>query len=319
MASRRAFLLAAVLGAVGARHAAAQGRRYRFGVLTASASAPALAALRRRLGELGFTEAAGAVFDVRSAENLTEVFPLLARELAARKHDLYFAVGPADAAHALRDARVQAPIVLVAEYNPVDKGLAETMERPGGNLTGVYVPQFGLATKRIEIARELVPGATRFVALADMYCGDELRAMRKAAKGMLTVLNFSRYPYEFADGFEASDRAQAQVLFGLSSPVFIQHRAMLSDLVRARRLTAVVAPAMVSADTAFVIGFGPHTTRLGGRAAEMAVDIVNGRRVAEVRVEQIAEYELVVNLRAAKALGVNVPPALLARASQVIS
>ncbi len=136
----------------------------------------------RRLGELGYREGAGMILEFRSADGFADRYPKQARELIALKCDLIFVVGPELPVQTLRDAHSPVPVVFLAiDYDPLEKRVVTSLSRPDSNITGVYVPQGALAAKRLEIMREVVPTARRFLVLADVFSKDQLEAVRRTA------------------------------------------------------------------------------------------------------------------------------------------
>jgi putative ABC transport system substrate-binding protein len=234
---RRRLLIGGTLAAIGFSRAAAQTRAARIGMLSARPLAESFyaAGVVKRLDELGYGERTGTVFEFRSPDGNVESYPKLARELVGLKCDLIFAVGPVQTARSLRDARSQAPVVFLAvDYDPLEKGIVTSLGRHGGNITGVYVPQAELAAKRMQIMREVVPAARRFLVFVDVYSMDQIDAVRRAAAAArveLTVIEFSKPPYDFAGAFEAGRKAQAEALVGLASPLFAGNAAALSALL----------------------------------------------------------------------------------------
>src|SRR5918999_4629034 len=185
METRRRFLIASALGALSVRYAAAQGRQAKVGMLSARSLAEAVYAggVVRRLAELGYRQGAGMALEFRHANGFAERYAPLARELIDLKCDIIFAIGPELPVRALQDARSPMPIVFLAvDYDPLEKAIVASLRKPDRNTTGVYVPSNELAAKRVEIMREVVPAARRFLALSDVFSRDQLNAARKAAE-----------------------------------------------------------------------------------------------------------------------------------------
>lgn len=275
----------------------------------------------KRLAELGYGERTGTVFEFRSPDGNVERYPKLARELVELKCDVIFAVGPVQTARSLRDARSQAPVVFLAvDYDPLEKGIVTSLGRHGGNITGVYVPQAELAAKRMQIMREVVPAARRFLVFVDVYSMDQIGAVRRAAEAArveLTVIEFSKPPYDFAGAFEAGRKAQVEALVGLASPLFAGNAAALSALLVKYRLPGA-ASSVPYVEAGFLISYGADVAKVPRRVAEIGVRILKGAKPADIPVEQADEFELAVNANTARALGVRVPESVLARATRIV-
>lgn len=331
MTSRRQFLLAVsaiapargTLAAVGFSRAAAQARRARIGVLSARPLRGSfyVSAVVQRLSELGYGEGTSTVFEYRSAEGRLDQYPKLARELIEQKCDLIFAIGPVYTARALQEARSQAPVVFLAvDYDPLDKRIITSLGKPGGNITGVYIPQAELAAKRMQIMREIVPAARRFLVFVDAYSTDQIGAVRKAAAAArveLTVIEFSKLPYDYAGAFEAGRKAQVEALIGLASPVFAANAAALSAMLLKYALPGA-ASSVPHAEAGFLISYGADVNKVSRRAAEIGVRILKGVKPADIPVEQADEFELAVNARTARALELKIPESVLARATRIV-
>ncbi len=319
MTTRRQFLLASAIGAMAPVRAFAQTRPVRVGMLTPRAKSFFAPGIVRRLGELGYREGSSMVLEYRHADGVVDRYPPLARELIKLKCDLIFAIGPEHAARALRDARSTAPVVFLAvDYDPVEKGIVDSLARPGGNFTGVYALNAAITLKRLEIAQELLPGATRFLVLSDVYTREQLAALKKAAEArrvQLTVAEFMQQPHEYTAAFEAARQARAEALIVLTSPVFADHRAAISSLAVNHRLPTI---GFSTPESDFLIGYSSNADKLAQRVAEIGVQVLKGARPADIPVEQASEFDFVVNLKMAKALGVKVPYSVLARATKLV-
>jgi putative tryptophan/tyrosine transport system substrate-binding protein len=322
MRSRRQFVIAAALGALSIPYVRAQARTPRVGILSGlplekSGAAPMLL---NALAQLGYRDGAGMVLDYRYTDK-PDHFPALARDLIAAKCDVMFALVSEFTSRAFRDARSPIPVVFLAfDYDPVEKGIVQSLRRPGVNMTGVYVPNDALIAKRLEIAQEVLPGANRFLVLADVNTRDQLAALRTAAvarRVQLTVVEYAQPPYDFAAGLETGRREKADALMLFFSPEFTGNRAKLSALFTSYRLPVIASGIMAEAP-GVLLGYGPNQANLYRLAADIGVQILKGAKAAEIPVQQPAEFDLVVNLKTAKALGVKIPYSVLARATKVI-
>ena len=323
MTSRRQVLLAGALCALGLRQTGAQSRPITIGILSprslrTSYFTPILV---QRLAELGYARGSAAKIEYRSADDDIGRFPQLARELVNARCDIIFAVGPAAAVRALRDARAAMPVVFYAsEYDPVAVGVVKTLARPEANFTGVYVSQDALVAKRLELMRETLPSVRHFLTLSDSFSRPQLGAARKAAEALgvrFTAIEFSEQPYDFAGAFETGRQAKVDAFLMLSSPPFATHFETCLALIGKHRLPAVGA--VLFAEKGLLLGYGSHPTRGVRRVAELGVRILKGTKPPDIPVEHDDNFELVINSRAAKALGVKLPESLRARAARIVS
>ncbi len=322
MTTRRRFILASALGAIAPLGAFAQGRPAKIGILSPRALADSnlTPSIVQRLAELGYRQGSGMILEYRSAEGDANRFAKLARELIEAKCDLIFAVGPEHAAKALRDARSATPVVFYAnDYDPLEKGIIESLSRPEGNITGVFVPQNALVAKRFQIMGEAVPTARRFLVLSDPFTQDQLVAARKAADMMglqITVVEFAKQPYDYAAAFETGRKTKIQSLMMLTSPAFSADFATWVGLAQRQRLPGIGTG--LFGERGLLLGYGAHPTKGTRRAAELGARILKGAKPADIPVEQDDEFELVVNSKTAKALGLKIPESVRARATKIV-
>ena len=321
MTTRRRFLLVSAAGAIAPACVLAQARPARVGMLTPRAKSESFfaPAILRRLGELGYREGSSLLLEYRHPDGVVERYRPLAQELVGLQCDLIFAIGPEHVAHALRDARTPAPVVFLAvDYDPLKRGIVASLARPGGNFTGVYGLNPEITLKRLEIAQELLPRATRFLVLSDAYTQDQLSELKRVADArqvQLTAVEYVRQPHEYSAAFETARQARAQALIVLTSPVFADNRATISALAMSHRLPAV---GFSTPDAAFLVGYSANAVKMGQRVAEIGVQILKGAKPADIPVEQAGEFDLQVNLKTARALGVKIPYSVLARATKLI-
>jgi putative ABC transport system substrate-binding protein len=322
MTSRRRFIQVCALGGIAPR-VFAQSRKVKVGVLsprplTASFLTPTLV---RRLAELGYRQGETMTLEYRSADDDIRRFAGLARELIAARCDIIFAVGPYQAVNSLREARTSIPVVFYAnEYDPLAKGIVKTLSRPEANFTGIYVPQDALVAKRLELLRETIPSVRHFFTLSDAFSQEQLGAARKAAASVnarLTVVEFKGLPYDFAEAFEVGRKAQVDAFLMLSSPAFATHFGTCLVHIERNRLPGIGST--VFSEKGLLLGYGPHPTTGLRRAAEQGAKILKGAKPAEIPVEQDNDFELIVNARAVKSLGVKLPESIRARAIRVVS
>jgi putative ABC transport system substrate-binding protein len=320
MATRRHFLIASALGALAPTSGSGQSRPPRVGILAPFRNTLLAPAILHRLAELGYRDGAGMQLEFRSADGIEGLYPNLARELIDAKCDVIFALGVFPS-NAFRDARRPLPIVFIAiDYDPLETGIVHSLSRPGGSMTGVYAPAVALSAKRFEIAMEVLPAASRFLVLSDVHSKDQLEALKRAANArrvQLVVVEFEKPPYDLAAAFETGRSAGVHAFIAFSTPVLGGNRVALGKLIVKHQLPAFV-PTFMSSEPGFLLAYSYDFQKLGHRAAEMGVRILKGAKPADIPVEQPTEYELVVNLKTAKALGVKIPYSVMARATKVV-
>lgn len=322
MQRRDSFLALVSLGALPGV-VAPQERAVRIGVLVGRRNSTFLPPLLKRLAELGYVEGRNLLLDYRSAEGDAERFPGLARELIAAKCDLIFAIGAAQAASALVEAKSPVPVVIIAnDYDPVKAGIVSNLRRPGANVTGVYLSQLELSAKRIEFMHAAVPRAVRYLVLGDVFTQDQLEATKQAARLLHTevvAVRFDKPPYAIDSAFATGRARRVQAVIVLTSPHLFDQRARISELALKHRLPASVGyPAAGWGDEGFLISYAADQSKVAARAADIAVNILRGAQAGDMAVEQATHYELVINRKTAKALGLTIPQSLSLRADRFI-
>jgi putative ABC transport system substrate-binding protein len=326
---RRAFigaLAGSLLGARLATGAPQAGRVPRIGYLATDLAAnPHLTeAFRQGLRDLGYVEGRHVVVEYRSAEGKIERLPALAAELAALKVEVIVAPNT-PAALAAKHATRTVPIVFVGVGEPVTSGLVTSLARPGGNVTGLSAVSPELVGKWLELLKQVVPGVSRVAALWQPGAMDEhtekemLKEAEVAARALGVRLQFvgAREPADIERAFSDMSREHAGALTVRPAPMFVSERRRLVDLAAKHRLPAVYAWREF-VDAGGLMAYGPNLVDLYRRAATYVDKILKGARPGDLPVEQPTKFELVVNLKAAKALGLTLPPSLLARADEVI-
>jgi putative ABC transport system substrate-binding protein len=235
--------------------------------------------------------------------------------------DLIVAQGPEVALQAVVGASRSIPIVLQAiNYDPIERGYVASLARPGGNITGLFFRQAELAAKKVELLAQAFPERTRLGILWDALTADEFGAAERAAKSLnleLRTLKLETAPYDFAAAFQTIAQGGAQMLLVLSSPFFAEHRRQLAELAIQHRLPSMfIFKSYV--EVGGLMAYGVDQAAMYRRTAVYVARILKGTKPADLPVEQPTKFELVVNLKTAKALGLEVPPTLLARADEVI-
>jgi putative tryptophan/tyrosine transport system substrate-binding protein len=322
--ARRSFLLAAgavVLAAARPAQAQRSTRVYRVASLSISTrSSPQIVAMERRFGELGYIEGKNFIFDARLLGGDWAQAPQVAEELARARPDVAMAFGSETILRAMRRAMGATPIVMVAvDFDPVEKNYIASLARPGGNITGVYFRQIESALKRLELLREALPNVTRVAALFDASTRDQWRAAEEAAAKLglqLVGHELRRSPYDFESALGASAAAKTQAVLALSSGAFFPLRDKLIGAAHQYRLPVIANPNYAEAGA--LVAFGASFPHMYARAAEYADRILKGAKPAEMPVEQPTQYELIVNLKSARALGITVPQRVLVRATRII-
>jgi putative ABC transport system substrate-binding protein len=327
---RLAFAITLFLGALfspgtaGAQQAA-KVARIGWLALNLAASPPQLhGAFRQGLRDLGYVEGRNVVIEYRDAEGKPERFPAHAAELLALKVDVIVAPGT-PAALAAKQATQTLPIVFAAVADAVTSGLVTSLARPGGNLTGLSFLGPELIGKRLEQLKQAIPGVSRVAVLwqpggfgerteRDMLNGAEVAAR---ALGVRPQFVEARGPADFDRAFSDMTKARAGALTVWSTPMFFNERRRLVDLAAKNRLPAVYQWREI-VDAGGLMSYGPDLADLFRRAATYVDRILKGAKSGDLPVEQPTKYELVINLKTAKALGLTIPPSLLQRADQVI-
>jgi putative ABC transport system substrate-binding protein len=325
---RRAFLGALGAGLLAAPlSAGAQpaGRVYRIGYLaSSSANARFAEAFREGLRELGWVEGQNIVIESRFAEGKFERLPALAAELVRLKVDVL--VGDSTPSSvAAKDATGTIPIVFAASADAVGSGLVASLARPGGNITGLSFLGPETVAKCLQLLKEAVPGITRVAVLS--HPGNPSEATRKiilketeaAARALAVRLQFleARGPDDFERAFSEMARARVGGLTVVTSIMFFSERRRLVELAAKSRLPAVY-PWREPVDAGGLLAYGPNLPDLYRRAAGYVDRILKGAKPADMPVEQPTKFELVINLKAAKAIGLTIPQSVLARADAVI-
>jgi putative ABC transport system substrate-binding protein len=322
MNKRSALLAIAALGAF-AHSAMGQVRTVRIGALVGRRNSVFLPGILKGLAEHGYVERTNLTVEYRSADGAPERFPALARELIDAKCDLIFAIGSEQGARALIEAKSPIPVVIFAnEYDPLRAGIVSSLRLPGGTITGVFTSQIELGVKRMELMHEILPTAVRYLVLGDAFTKDQLNTMRNAARQFgveIVEETFRTPPYDIEAAFARGRLRRIEALIVLASPSLFDQNAKISELTVEQRLPASVGyPVVNLGETGFLLSFNVDAARLMGRAADIAASILKGSRPGAIPIEQASKYELVINLKAAKALGISVPNSVLLRADRVI-
>jgi putative ABC transport system substrate-binding protein len=277
------------------------------------------------LRDLGYLEGRNLLIEYRDAAGKTERFPALAAELVALKVDVIVAGGGTLAALAAKQATTTLPIVFAAVGNPVAEGLVTSLARPGGNVTGLSLVQQELVGKSLELLKQAVPEVSRVAlllkpdAMPDRAKKDRLNAADVAARALGVRLQVveARGPEDFDRAFSDMTRARAGALAVLATPVFDSERRRLVDLAAKNRLPTVYSYRSY-VEAGGLMSYGPDLADSFRRAATYVDRILKGAKPGDLPVEQPTKFELVINLKTAKALGLTIPQSLLQRGDEVI-
>ena len=296
----------------------------RLGFLSASslsAVSARIEAFRQGLRELGYIEGKNIVIEWRSAEGQADRGPSLAAELVRLKVDIIVtAGGPAN--RAAKEATATIPIVMTNEFDPVGSGLVASLARPGGNITGLSTLAPEISGKRLEILKEVVPklsrvaifGASTYPGFAQVLAETELAAAALKVKLQYQDI-LERKDIEAA--FRAATKGHVNAVLMLASTALIAYRTQIAELAIKNRLPASYLTAEF-VDDGGLMSYGVSANDLFRRAATYVDKILKGRTPADLPVEQPMKFEFIINLKAAKQIGLTVPPNVLVRADRVI-
>jgi putative ABC transport system substrate-binding protein len=326
MNRRDAVLALMALGAAGgplASFAQQQGKVWRIGFLgiaSASGHVKEIDAIRAGLRDLGYVEGRNIVIEYRWAENNPERLKEMAAELVALKVDVIIShaiPGPRAAAAATKTI----PIVIADGPDPVASGLVASLARPGGNITGSTGFQFELTAKRLELLKEAVPRLKRVSVIFsasnpnNALNFEKLETVARAMKVELQQF-LVRTPEEFVDAFTAMAKQRFEAAVIGEDPLLNANAGVVAALAATHRLPAIGFTTF--ADAGGLLGYSANRPLLYGRAANFVDKILKGAKPGDLPIERATKFDLIVNLRTAKALGVSVPRELLLRADRVI-
>jgi len=297
---------------------------WRVGMLETTSqtlNAPNLNAFRRRLQELGYVEGQNLIIEYRSGEGRIERFSELAAEMVRLKVDIIVTRGT-PAALAAKNATATIPIVMAAIAEPVGTGMVASLARPGGNVTGLSAIVNELAAKRIEIMREIVPKISRMAMIDNMgnasvpAAWDEMKRATLAF-GIQPQLYDVRKPEDIGPAFDTAIAQQADALTVGNDSVVIASRLRVVELAAKHHLPAIYA-SREFVDAGGFLSYSAHYPDLYRRAASYVDKIFRGAKAGDLPVEQPTKLELVINIKTAKALGLDVPFHLQQRADEMV-
>jgi putative ABC transport system substrate-binding protein len=275
-----------------------------------------LAELRR----FGFIERQNLIIEYHRIDDPRGPF-VAATELMRTQVDLIVANGPEVALQAVVGASRAVPIVIIAiNYDPIERGYVTSLAQPGGNITGVFYRQLELAQKQVELLTQAFPDRTRLAVLFDAQSADQFKAAEREAGSIhleLRPLKLENPPYDFGAAFRHFSDEAAQMVLVLSSPFFTEHRSEVAHLAIEYHLPSMfIFKSYVEAGG--LMSYGVSQAAMYRRMAEYVAKILKGAKAADLPVEQATIFELVVNLKTAKALGIKMPQAILLRADELI-
>ena len=300
------------------------GKVYRIGVLemtSATLNVANVYALRAGLRQLGYFEGQNLVIEYRSADGRDDRFPGLARELLALKVDVIVTRGT-PAAKAAKNATSTVPVVMAASGDPLGTGLVTSLSRPGGNITGLSAIVGELAPKRLELIREIVPGLARIAVLANTS-NDAVRRdwarIETAARslGVQSQLLDLRKSDALGPTFDDAGARRADALVVVIDAITLANRQRIVDLAMKYRLPAIYS-SREFVDIGGLISYGVSYPDLYRRAATYVDKILKGAKPADLPVEQPTKFEMVINLKTANAISLDIAPTMLTRADEVI-
>jgi putative ABC transport system substrate-binding protein len=289
--------------------------------ISLSALAARIEAFRQGLRELGYVEGKNIVIEWRSAEGKPDHLPALAAEIVRLKVDVIVTAGPQSTRPA-KEATVTIPIVMGFDNDPVGSGFVASLARPGGNITGLSTVAPELSGKQLELLKEIVPKLSRVAVLGNSTEPGNAQSSKEvelaaAAFGVklqyLDVLS----PKDIETAFRAASKGRADAVLMLQSPVLFSQRTQVANLAGKSRLPAIYTNSEY-VDAGGLMSYGTSIADLFRRAATYVDKILKGRKPADLPVEQPIKFEFIVNLKAAKQIGLTIPPNVLVRADRVI-
>jgi len=297
---------------------------YRIGYLTnasLSSVAARTEAFHQGLRELGYVEGKNIVIEWRSTEGKADRQPGLAAELVRLKVDVIVTGGPA-ATRAAKEATVAIPIVMAFDIDPVGSGFVATLARPGGNITGLSTLSPEISGKRLELLKEIVPKLSRVAVLGNSTVPGNAQALReteRAAGALKVQLQYLEVqgPKDVETAFREASKRRADAVLVLQSAVLTSHRKQLIELAVKSRLPAIYDRAEFVEDGGLMT-YSVSSTDLFRRAAYYVDKILKGAKPADLPIEQPTKFEFIINLKAAKQIGLTFPPNVLALADRII-
>jgi len=296
----------------------------RIGYLTAvslSANAARIEALRQGLRELGYVEGKNIIIEWRGADEKPDRLPALAAELVRLKVEVIVSGGPT-VTRPVKEATTTIPIVMTFDNDPVGSGFVAGLARPGGNITGLSTLAPDIGGKQLELLKEIIPRLTRVAVIGTSTQAGNAQSLNEieVAAGALKVqrqyLDIKDHK-DIETAFQAARKGHADAVLVLISPVIFSQRKQIADLAATNRLPAIY-PWPEFVEDVGLMSYGVRVTDLDRRAATYVDKILKGAKPGDLPVQQPTKFELVINLKAAKQIGLTIPPNVLARADRII-
>ena len=324
---RRAFITAVGGAAVAwplAARAQQVSRPARIGVFVSAINpimGPAYQVFLEELRGAGFSEGQNLIVDQKPTDQDMSVLPEQAAAMVRNNVDVLVALGSEQALQACVRASRTVPIVFVANnYDPVAHGYVQSLAKPGGNVTGVSLRQTELAEKQVELLTQAFPDRTRLAVLWDFASIHQFEAAERRAKLLRLEVHSRKMenpPYEIASAYRSFADAGANMLLALTSQFFAPHRQQIVDLANSQRLPAMFV-FKGYAEAGGLMSYGADPAAMFRQGATFVIKILKGAKPAELPVELPTKYEMMINLKTAKAIGVELPTSILIRADEVI-
>ena len=277
-------------------------------------------AFRTQLADLGFRDGQNVTIDYISVDNPRGPFVAVV-DLMRSPPDLIVSAGPEISLQAVVGATGFIPVVMIAiNFDPLERGYISNLARPNGNITGLVFQQLELALKQVELLTQAFPDRSRLAIFFDGQSADQFGSAEQAANALrlqAQAVPLDKVPYDFDAAFRYAASGGAQMVLVLSSPGFLPHLNRIVELANTHRLPSMFI-AKHWAKAGGLMAYGANFAVMYRRAAEYAARILSGTKPADLPVEQAAKFELVINLKAAKAIGIELPTAILLRADEVI-
>jgi putative ABC transport system substrate-binding protein len=316
------ILVAVVLVAVAVIAEAQQAKKIpRIGFLAVNPATSRQEAFREGLHELGYVEGKNIVIEWRTADGQSDRLPDLAAELVRLKVDAIVTAGAASTRPA-KAATVTIPIVMALDNDPVGSGFVASLARPGGNITGLSQMAPELAGKRLELLKEVVPRLLRVAVLGEFKNPGNAQALKETelaavAFGLQLQSLDVRSPKDIETAFREASKGRADAALVLGGPITTAQQGHIVELATKNRLP-VIYPQSDYMDAGGLMFYGPSISDLYRRAAVFVDKILKGAKPADLPVEQPTKFEFIINLKAAKQIGLTIPPNVLVRADKVI-
>ena len=307
-----------------AARAQQSGKPARIGVFVGAGNpvmAPAYRAFLDELQKSGFSQGQNLLVEQRPTDRDLPTLTAQAAEMVRTSPDVLVALGAEPILQAFLRASSTIPIVFVANnYDPIARGYVQSLANPGGNATGVFLRQTELAEKQVELLTQAFPGRTRLAVLWDDISAGQFETAERRAKLLrleVQSLKMDKPPYDIEGAFRSMANAGADMLLVLSGPFFAPHRQEIADLALRQRLPSMFI-FKAYAEAGGLMSYGADPVAMYRQGGTFVAKILKGAKPVDLPVEQPTKYEMVLNLKTAKAIGIELPTAVLIRADEVI-